>query len=55
MEEEVLATMIDLTGVDLTGALSEVIAMIPVVIPVTIGFIGVRKGLAFLFSSLRKA
>lgn len=37
------------------GVLSEVLGMLPVVIPVTIGFIAVRKGLAFLFHSLRKA
>lgn len=37
------------------GVLSEVLGMLPVVIPVTIGFIAVRKGLAFLFQSLRKA
>lgn len=35
--------------------LSEVFGMLPIVIPVTIGFIAVRKGLAFLFQSLRKA
>lgn len=39
----------------LQGVLSEVLGMLPVVIPVTIGFIAVRKGLAFLFQSLRKA
>lgn len=39
----------------MTGVLSEVLGMLPVVIPVTIGFIAVRKGLAFLFQSLRKA
>ncbi len=37
------------------GVLAEVLGMLPVVIPVTIGFIAVRKGLAFLFQSLRKA
>lgn len=39
----------------MSGVLSEVLGMLPVVIPVTIGFIAVRKGLAFLFQSLRKA
>lgn len=37
------------------GVLSEVLGMLPVVIPVTIGFIAVRKGLSFLLQSLRKA
>ncbi len=36
-------------------ALSEVLGLLPVVIPVTIGFIAVRKGLAFLFKSMHKA
>ncbi len=39
----------------MNGVLAEVLGMLPVVIPVTIGFIAVRKGLAFLFQSLRKA
>lgn len=39
----------------MSGVLAEVLGMLPVVIPVTIGFIAVRKGLAFLFQSLRKA
>lgn len=46
----------DMVTVDmLQGVLAEVLGMLPVVIPVTIGFIAVRKGLAFLFQSLRKA
>lgn len=36
-------------------ALSEVLGLLPIVIPVAIGFIAVRKGLAFLFRSMRKA
>lgn len=36
-------------------ALSEVLGLLPVVIPVSIGFIAVRKGLAFLFQNLHKA
>lgn len=39
----------------MSGVLAEVLGMLPVVIPVTIGFIAIRKGLAFLFQSLRKA
>lgn len=35
--------------------LSEVLGLLPVVIPVVIGFIAIRKGLAFLFQSMRKA
>lgn len=37
------------------GALDEVIALLPVAIPVMIGFIGVRKGISFLRSVLASA
>lgn len=47
--------MIDLTGVDMTVIMDEVIALIPVVLPVVVGFIGLRKGISFLKSSLRGA
>lgn len=47
--------MIDLTGIDLTAVLDEVIALIPVVLPVIIGFIAFRKGLAFIKGTLRGA
>lgn len=47
--------MIDLTGVDLSAVLDEVVALIPVVLPVIIGFIAFRKGLAFIKSTLRGA
>lgn len=35
--------------------LSEVKALVPVILPVSIGFIAFRKGMSFLFSSLRSA
>lgn len=44
-----------LTGVDLNNVLSEVTGILPVVIPVMIGFIAVRKGLGFLQGVLRSA
>ena len=47
--------MIDLTSIDLTGVLDEVVALVPVVLPVIIGFIAFRKGLAFVKSALRGA
>lgn len=45
------------TGVamQLDQVFSEVLGLLPVIIPVTIGFIAIRKGLTFLFQSLRKA
>lgn len=47
--------MIDLTGIDLAAVLDEVVALVPVVLPVIIGFIAFRKGLAFIKSALRGA
>lgn len=38
-----------------SGVLSEVIAVIPVVIPAAISFIAVRKGINFVIGMLRAA
>lgn len=43
------------TGIDFTPVLSEVTALIPVVIPVAIGFLAVRKGISFLIGTLQSA
>ncbi|GAB6107489.1 hypothetical protein [Fusibacter bizertensis] len=47
--------MINLTGIDLTAVLDEVVALVPVVLPVIIGFIAFRKGLGFVKSALKGA
>lgn len=39
----------------LTGVLDEIVGLLPVVIPVMIGFIGLRKGIAFIRSVLHSA
>lgn len=39
----------------LNGVLDEVVALLPVCIPVMIGFIGLRKGISFLQSILHSA
>ena len=44
-----------LTDVDLTAVLQNVLALLPTILPVTIGFIAVRKGISFLIGSLRRA
>lgn len=44
-----------ITNVDLSGILSEVIALLPKALPIVCGFIGVRKGISFLIGSLRRA
>lgn len=43
------------TGEMLTGVLDEIVALLPVVIPVMIGFIGLRKGISFLQGVLHSA
>lgn len=37
------------------GVLDEVTGLLPVVIPAAIGFIALRKGIGFLFGTLRSA
>ena len=39
----------------LGGVLDEITGLLPIVIPVMIGFIAVRKGIAFLQSVLHRA
>ena len=39
----------------LSGVLDEIVALLPVAIPVMIGFIALRKGISFLQGILRSA
>lgn len=39
----------------LSGVLDEVVSLLPVCIPVMIGFIGLRKGIAFIQNILHSA
>ena len=39
----------------MSGVLDEVVGLLPVVIPVMIGFIGLRKGISFLQGVLHSA
>ena len=39
----------------LSGVLTEVTSLLPVVIPTMIGFIAVRKGISFVTSALQSA
>ena len=39
----------------LSGVLDEIVGLLPVVIPVMIGFIALRKGLSFVMGMLRAA
>ena len=51
--ESVLSTVI--TTQVVSGVLDEVVALVPIVIPTAIGFISIRKGLAFVLGMLRSA
>lgn len=55
--EEVTGTMLkDIVTADmLGGVLDEIVGLLPVVIPVAIGFLALRKGIGFLFSTIRSA
>lgn len=44
-----------ITAQMLSGVFNELVALLPVVIPVIIGFLAVRKGLSFVLGSLRRA
>lgn len=43
------------TGLDFTPIYSEFVSLIPVLIPVTVTFIAVKKGISFLLSTLQNA
>lgn len=43
------------TGDMLAGVLTEITSLLPIVIPVMIGFIAIRKGIGFLSSILHSA
>jgi hypothetical protein len=47
--------LINLTGVDFMAVLNEILAMLPLLLPVIIGFIAFRKGIGFLKSALKGA
>lgn len=44
-----------ITGEMLNGVLDEIVGLLPVCIPVMIGFIALRKGIAFIQRVLRSA
>lgn len=48
-------TLINVTGVDFMSVLNEMVALVPVILPVVIGCIAFRKGLSFLFGAIRGA
>lgn len=43
------------TGSMLSGVLGEITGLLPIIIPVIISFIAIRKGISFLIGTLRGA
>lgn len=50
---EATTTMIDVSKVDFTSVLNEMIALLPVMLPVAVSCIAFRKGIAFILSFIR--
>lgn len=51
--DTILNTVI--TGTMLQGVLSEIVGLLPTVLPVVITFLGIRKGISFVIGMLRSA
>ena len=56
-QENAVATTVSkvVTADMLSGVLDEVVALLPVVLPVSIGFIAQRKGISFVLDALHSA
>lgn len=55
MEGATSAMSTALSGVDLSGITNEIKAVIPVVLPVLVSVLALRKGISFLIGTLRSA
>lgn len=44
-----------ITSTMVNGVLDEVVAVIPIIVPVAISFIAIRKGISFVLGMLRSA
>lgn len=44
-----------LANVDLSGIFSQLLAVLPIILPTIVAFIGFRKALSFVLGSLRSA
>ncbi len=53
MESTTLASVV--TADMVKGVFNDILSMLPVIVPAAVGFIGIRKGLSFLFGTLRSA
>ena len=48
-------TLIDVSGVDFMIVLDEMVALVPVMLPVIVGCLAFRKGISFIKSMVRGA
>ncbi len=55
METTTYTSLIDVSGVDFTIVLQEMVALLPVMLPVAVSCIAFRKGIAFILSFVRGA
>lgn len=56
MEGSAAATLASIVTSDMIGGvLDEIVALLPVIVPTMIGFIGLRKGISFLQGVLHSA
>lgn len=55
MEETALHLSKIVTAQMVSGVFDEIVGLLPVVIPAAITYMGIRKGLKFLFGTLRAA
>lgn len=51
----VTGNLIDVSGVDFTLVLSEMVALLPAILPVAVSCIAFRKGISFILSMVRGA
>lgn len=47
------APTVDLSGVDFSGLTASITSMIPQVLPVAVTFLGIRKAISFMMSTIR--
>jgi hypothetical protein len=47
--------LIDVSGVDFTIVFSEILGLIPLMLPVMLGFLAVRKGIQFIRGMMKGA
>lgn len=52
-QEAAAKTMIDVSGVDFSIVLNEMVALLPTMLPVVVSCVAFRKGISFILSVIR--